>query len=167
MKNVWRTFELFFPFFWEAKSHIKNEQLKGKGGAAVQSWLLESKSGSREHGEDSDQHRRGSGRWGGLRWCQRRRGDLRCVLKVLAAAFADGLDLVVEGERIIKNFPLNRGTFPRREGLEGQLLLQFSAVQFSRSVVSDSLRPRESQHARPPCPSPSPAVHSDSRPSSP
>ena len=42
-----------------------------------------------------------------------------------------------------------------------------SSVQFSRSVVSDSLRPHESQHARPPCPSPSPRVHSDSRPSSP
>ena len=40
-------------------------------------------------------------------------------------------------------------------------------VQFSRSVVSDSLRPHESQHARPTCPSPSPGVHSDSRPSSP
>ena len=39
---------------------------------------------------------------------------------------------------------------------------QFSSVQFSRSVVSDSLRPHESQHARPPCPSPSPGVHSDS-----
>ena len=32
--------------------------------------------------------------------------------------------------------------------------LQFSSVQFSRSVVSDSLRPHELQHARPPCPSP-------------
>ena len=39
------------------------------------------------------------------------------------------------------------------------------AVQFSRSVVSDSLKPHESQHARPPCPSPTPGVHSDSRPS--
>ena len=39
---------------------------------------------------------------------------------------------------------------------------QFSSVQFSRSVVSDSLRPHESQHARPPCPSPTPGVHSDS-----
>ena len=38
--------------------------------------------------------------------------------------------------------------------------------QFSRSVMSDSLRPHESQHARPPCPSPTPGVHSDSRPSS-
>ena len=32
------------------------------------------------------------------------------------------------------------------------------SVQFSRSVVSDSLRPHESQHARPPCPSPAPGV---------
>ena len=43
----------------------------------------------------------------------------------------------------------------------------FSSVQFSCSVVSDSLRPHESQHARPPCPSPTPGIHSDSRPSSP
>ena len=39
---------------------------------------------------------------------------------------------------------------------------QFSSVQFSRSVMSDSLRPHESQHARPPCPSPTPRVHSNS-----
>ena len=43
----------------------------------------------------------------------------------------------------------------------------FSSVQFSHSVVSDSLRPHDSQHTRPPCPSPTPGVHSDSRPSSP
>ena len=40
------------------------------------------------------------------------------------------------------------------------------SVQFSRSVVSNSLRPHESQHARPPCPSPTPGVHSNSCPSS-
>ena len=38
--------------------------------------------------------------------------------------------------------------------------------QISHSVVSDSLRPHESQHSRPPCPSPTPGVHPDSRPSS-
>ena len=38
----------------------------------------------------------------------------------------------------------------------------FSSVQFSHSVVSNSLQPHESQHARPPCPSPTPGVHSDS-----
>ena len=42
----------------------------------------------------------------------------------------------------------------------------FSSVQFSHSVMSDSLRPQESQHARPPCPSPTPRVHSESHPSS-
>ena len=43
---------------------------------------------------------------------------------------------------------------------------QFSSVQFSRSVMSDSLRPHEPQHARPPCPSPTPGVDSNSCPSS-
>ena len=41
-----------------------------------------------------------------------------------------------------------------------------SSVQFSRSVVSSCLRPHESQHARPPCPSPTPRVYSNSCPSS-
>ena len=40
------------------------------------------------------------------------------------------------------------------------------SVQFSRSVISNSLRPHESQHARPPCPSPTPGVDSNSCPSS-
>ena len=44
--------------------------------------------------------------------------------------------------------------------------VQFSSVHFSHSVMSDSLRPHESQHARTPCPSPTAGVHSDSRPSS-
>ena len=43
---------------------------------------------------------------------------------------------------------------------------QFSSVQFSHSVVSNSLQPHELQHARPPCPSPTPGIHSDSCPSS-
>ena len=41
-----------------------------------------------------------------------------------------------------------------------------ASVQFSHSVVSDSLQPHESQHARPPCPSPTLGVHSNSHPSS-
>ena len=45
-------------------------------------------------------------------------------------------------------------------------ITNISSVQFSHSVVSDSLWPHESQHARPPCPSSSPGVHSDSHPSS-
>ena len=42
--------------------------------------------------------------------------------------------------------------------------VQFSPVQFSRSVVSDSLQPHELQHTRPPCPSPTPGVYSNSCP---
>ena len=42
----------------------------------------------------------------------------------------------------------------------------FSSVQFSRSVMSNSLRTHQLQHARPPCPSPTPRVHTNSCPSS-
>ena len=56
---------------------------------------------------------------------------------------------------------------PRRKELILALFLLKSMIShFLRSVVSDSLRPHELQHARPPCPSPTPGVHSDSRPSS-
>ena len=61
-------------------------------------------------------------------------------------------------------------------GQDGEQLLAFcfllsshfsiSSVQFSHSVVSDSLQPHESQHARPPCPSPTPRVYPNSCPSS-
>ena len=48
--------------------------------------------------------------------------------------------------------------------LKKSILFIFSSLQFSRSVVSDSLRPHESQHTRPHSPSPTPRVHPDSRP---
>ena len=43
-----------------------------------------------------------------------------------------------------------------------KLMNYLSSVQFSRSVLSDSLRPHELQHARPPCPSPTLGVHPNS-----
>ena len=49
-------------------------------------------------------------------------------------------------------------------GLSDFKVYDVSSVQFSHSVVSDSLPSHESQHARPPCPSPTPRVHSNSRP---
>ena len=57
----------------------------------------------------------------------------------------------------------------RNAGLEeaqGGIKIQLSSVQLSHSVMSDSLRPHELQQARPPWPSPSPGVHSNSWPSS-
>ena len=49
------------------------------------------------------------------------------------------------------------------ESLDG-IKLQFSSVQFSHSVLSNSLWRHEPQHSRPPCPSPTPGVHSNPRP---
>ena len=46
------------------------------------------------------------------------------------------------------------------------IMVSVNSIQFSRSVVSNSLRPHESQHIRPPCPSPTPGVHPNSCPSS-
>ena len=45
-----------------------------------------------------------------------------------------------------------------------QIILKYTSVQFSRSVLSDSLWPHELQHTRPPCPSPTPGAHPDSYP---
>ena len=71
-----------------------------------------------------------------------------------------------------RELPGVQAGFRKGRGTRGQIvnirwiLKKASSVQVSRSVVSDSMRPHESQHARPPCPSPSPGVHSDSCPSS-
>ena len=54
------------------------------------------------------------------------------------------------------------GFFPHSSRVKHQSLS--SSVQFNRSVVSNSLRPHESQHTRPPCPSPTPRVHPNSCP---
>ena len=62
-------------------------------------------------------------------------------------------NLSVWCQRIIRNLLKN---------IENALLFflnNFSSVQFSHSVMSNSLWPHESQHARPPCPSPTPRVH--------
>ena len=70
-------------------------------------------------------------------------------------------------------FPFSRGSSQPRDWTQvsctaGRFFTSWapSSVQFSRSVMSGSLRPHESQHTRSPCPSPTPGVHSDSRPSS-
>ena len=52
----------------------------------------------------------------------------------------------------------------QRKYLQGSLTKHFSSVQFSPSVVSDSLRPQEPQHTRLPCPSPTPGVYPNSCP---
>jgi len=60
----------------------------------------------------------------------------------------------------------NTGIKLRSPAWRVESLLTFSSVQFSHAVESNSLWPHELQHARPPCPSPTPGVHSNSCPSS-
>ena len=61
-----------------------------------------------------------------------------------------------------KYFPKGNLSIIKKElGENSKAVIHISSVQFSRSVVSNSLRTHESQHARPPCPSPTPGVYSD------
>ena len=63
----------------------------------------------------------------------------------------------------------NLDTFSKRGNAHPkhiEIALSIHSVEFSLWVVSDSLRPQELQHARPPCPSLTPEVHSNSHPSS-
>ena len=74
-------------------------------------------------------------------------------------------------DRTSYNSPLNQSLIQNKalylsNFVEVQRDEEAASVQFSHSVVTDSLQPRESQHARPPCPSQTAGVHSDSRPSS-
>ena len=74
--------------------------------------------------------------------------------------YADDTTLMAESEEELKSLLM------RVKEESEKVDLKLSSVQFSRSVASNSLRPHDLQHARPPCPSPTPGVHSDSRPSS-
>ena len=81
-----------------------------------------------------------------------------CLSFLPSSSFLPSLSVAIWMEEFIEN--LGQSRF---------ILQQYKPqlnVQFSRSVMSDSLRPHELQNARPPCSSPTPRVHSDSRPSS-
>ena len=87
--------------------------------------------------------------------------------------YADDITLMAESEEELKSLLMKVKEESEKVGLKLNIKKTkimasgpISSVQFSRSVVSDSLQPHESQHARPPCPSPTPEVHSDSSPSS-
>ena len=87
--------------------------------------------------------------------------------------YADDTTLMAESEEELKNLLMKVKEESEKVGLKLNIQKTkimasgpFSSVQFSHSVMSDSLQPYESQHARPPCPSPTPGVYPNSRPSS-
>ena len=87
----------------------------------------------------------------------------RCGVKKLSALSSDISCLMwVKLFHHRKETPFLMISLPQTISLQ----IQFSSVQFRHSVVSNSLRPHESQHTRPPCPSPTPGVYSNPCPSS-
>ena len=85
-----------------------------------------------------------------------------CWEKYQHLRYEDDATLMV-GSKELESL-LKVGALTPRPQTIRKLTLQFSSVQFGGSVMSDSLQPREFQHARPPTPSPTPGVHSNSDP---
>ena len=80
--------------------------------------------------------------------------------------YADDTTLMAESEEELKILLMKVKEESEKVGLKLNIqktkIMASSPIrsdQISRSVVSDSLRPHESQHTRPPCPSPTPGVH--------
>ena len=75
---------------------------------------------------------------------------------------------MAESEEDLKSLLMKVNEESEKAGLKLNIqktkIMSFSSVQFSCSVMSDSLQPHELQHTRPPRPSSTPRVHSDSRP---
>ena len=87
--------------------------------------------------------------------------------------YADDTTLMAESEKELKNQLMKVKEESEKVGLKLNIQKTkimtsgpISSVQFSRSVLSNSLWPHELQHTRPPCPSPTPGVHPNSCPSS-
>ena len=87
--------------------------------------------------------------------------------------YADDTTLKAESEEELKSLLMKVKEETEKVGLKLNIqkmkimaFVPISSVQFSHSVVSDSLQPHELQHARPLCPSPTPGVHPNSCPSS-
>ena len=100
----------------------------------------------------SDQ--RGTDDWGVKQWSQNFQDENFCLVQCSSICWYGNLRA-----RVVK-------WFAQISLLTSRILFLLPSVQFSRSFVSDSLPPHKSQHTRPPCPSPTPRVHSNSCPSS-
>ena len=94
-------------------------------------------------------------------WKARRRKLLQQIEKTAQEARGAAFHLSRSSSAIRKQGVESISTLPLKPEQSA-----FYSVQFSRSAVSDSLWPHGLQHARPPCPSPTPGVYSNSCPSS-
>jgi len=107
-------------------------------------------------------------------WLDEAQAEIRIVGRnINNVGHADDITLKAESEEELKSLLMKVKEGSEKAGLKlniQKMKIMASgsiiSVQFSCSVVSDSLKPHESQRVRPPCLSPTPGVHSDSRPSS-
>ena len=87
------------------------------------------------------------------------------LMKVKEESKKFGLKLNIQKTKIMASGPVTSwqidGETVTDFILGGSKITQMVTVQFSRSVVSNSLQPHEPQHTRPPCPSPTPRVYSN------
>ena len=88
------------------------------------------------------------------------------ILEWVAVPFLQDIFPTQQFNQCLLRLPLLADVFFSMSAIWQVPLNTYIYVQSSRSVMSDSLRPHESQHARPPCPSPTPRVYSNSCPSS-
>ena len=98
-------------------------------------------------------------------------GRVFCQIRGMWTLWAGGEEVLPSGSLVNSSASLlwraksNRSKIPFRTVLiPWQHCHLLCSVQFSRSVVSDSSGPHGLQHARPPCPSPTPGVYSNSCP---
>ena len=86
--------------------------------------------------------------------------ELKSLMEVKEEREKVGLKISIQKTRIMTFSPITSWQ------VDGETVRDYFSVQFSRSVVSDSLQPHVLQHTRLPCPSPTPRVHPDPCPSS-
>ena len=89
-----------------------------------------------------------------MRGMGRKISDYIFLLKVFHPS-SEGINIL----RLVHTIPSIESKLSTHSFYTLDLILPYSSVQFSHSVMSNSLRPHESQHARPPCPSPSLISH--------
>ena len=87
-----------------------------------------------------------------------------CILERMRPSFAPNGFLRERGNTVLEKKGREKEEKENKKKKEKKEFLNLSSVQFSRSVMSDSLRSLGTQHARPPCIPPTPGVYSNSCP---